>query len=646
MKLKFNFNFSWGWLVALMLAQPAHAQTPAPAQADGGAAQRLVSLIDYIGGDYRLAVNDGVVQAVDEYDEQRRFAAEIRAMAHRLLPRAPQDDPLLAALAQIEALVARTADPEAVARACREAHDLAVARFGLETRPLHRPSLPRGQALYAEACAVCHGVRGDGDTERARALDPQPASFSNPERLRDLSPYRVYNALTFGVSATAMPAFEVLTPQERWDLAFYVMRLGHAAEPALGPVGVALADLASHSDRELLAAFAADSRGSADGRLAWARQSGPYVEPPAGADLARTREMLREAMQLLDAGRAAAAEGRILDAYLQGFEPAEPRLRVRDAAGTRDVEAAFHALRAEVVRGRVERARAQARRLDESLARLSREKRPLLPFVAAALIYLREGLEAALLVGALLAGASRIGQPRAARFVHAGWLLALPAGVATWWIMIRLLDLGAPQRELVEAAVALLAAAVLFSVSFWMISKAESRRWSAYLKERLETSLDRRNLLVLTGLAFLAAYREAAETALFTQALLLEAEGHSAEVWSGAAAGLLAVGAIALGLNRTVMRLPLTPFFAVSSVLMLGLAVSFAGSGIHELVAAGYLRPRPVALPALPWLGIHPDLTSLLVQLTIVSVVAVAGLATLRRSALRAARTDQRRERR
>jgi high-affinity iron transporter len=84
-------------------------------------------------------------------------------------------------------------------------------------------------------------------------------------------------------------------------------------------------------------------------------------------------------------------------------------------------------------------------------------------------------------------------------------------------------------------------------------------------------------------------------------------------------------------MNRTVVRLPLGPFFAVSSTLMCALAISFAGAGIYELVAAGYLRPRPVPFPEVPWMGIHPDLTALAVQLTIVTVIAVAAVVTLRR---------------
>jgi high-affinity iron transporter len=170
---------------------------------------------------------------------------------------------------------------------------------------------------------------------------------------------------------------------------------------------------------------------------------------------------------------------------------------------------------------------------------------------------------------------------------------------------------------------------VLFSVSFWLISKAESRHWTGYLRERLESSLTRRRLLLLAGVSFLAVYREAAETVLFTQALLLDAEGRRSEVWAGAAAGVVAVVAIAVTMGRAALRLPLGPFFAVSGALLCALAIAFAGSGIYELVSAGYLTPRPVSFPEVPWMGIHPDLTGLLVQLAIVGVVAAAALLTL-----------------
>jgi high-affinity iron transporter len=541
-------------------------------------------------------------------------------------------------MAEVEARLRARAAPEAVADACRDAREEAIVRFGLRTTPAERPSLVRAEALYAQSCAICHGARGEADTERARELDPPPARFRSPDRLRDLSPFRVYNSLTFGVPGTAMASFELLSPTDRWDLAFYVLRLGHEGEPRRGPVDLTLAELASRSDRELLQALAEQGHPDPPMGLAEARHEAAFGGAPAGIGLDRTRRMVRQARQAFADGRPDDADRIAIDAYLKGYEPLEARLRAHDPQATASVEGAFRDLRAAVSRRDAPGVDAQARRLDRLLASGDAEPRPVVPFVAAFLIYLREGLEAALLVGALLAGLRRLGRPDARAYVHAGWLAALPAGVATWWLFQRAVTVSADERELVEAGVALLAAAVLFSVSFWMISKVEARRWTGYLRRQLETSLNHRRLMLLAGLSFLAVYREAAETVLFTQALLLESGGQRGLVWAGAGAGALAMVAVALVMSRTVMRLPMGPFFAASSVLLCGLAISFAGGGIYALVAAGYLAPRPVRFPEIPWMGIHPDLTGLLVQLTIVAVIGAAAFTTLRRPPVEAAK--------
>jgi len=633
----FNFLRVRAAFAALVLAWGLVGCTPIPpvpgsaAVSDGGDAQRLVALVDYIAGDYAGAVGGGQVLVPPEYEEQLRFAADARGLAKGLLGASPAaDDPLLRALVELESLVKAKADPAVVARASRGAREEAVARFGLRTMPSERPSLAQAEALYASSCATCHGVRGEADTERAKTLDPRPARFRDPRRLGELSPYRIYNALTFGVPGTAMASFDALSPAERWSLAFFVFRLGHEGETVGEPTAMTLADLSARTDREILDRLRADGRGDGAPALAYLRREAAFTEPPAGVGIDRTRLLLRRALTSYESGRHDEADRQVLDAYLQGFEPLEPRLRARDAAGTAAVESGFHALRAAMSRGEdAPRVRVRGEALDRRIVEVGDGRQPALPFAASLLIFLREGIEAALLVAALLAGLRRLGRPDAVRYVHAGWLLALPAGVATWWMLDRAIALGSERRELMEALVGLVAAAVLFSVSFWMISKVEARHWMGYLQEQLKAGLSKGSLVALSGLAFLAVYREAAETILFVQALLLESEAHKDEVFWGAVVGLALVAACALLLNRAVRRLPLGPFFAVSSLLLCALAVSFAGSGLYELVAAGYLRPRPVSFPEVPWLGIHPDLTVLGVQFAIVLVIAGAGLLTL-----------------
>ena len=624
----FNFILAATALVSLLLS-PATAAVREAEPAQGSDAQRVAALVDYIGADYPAAVKDGRVVNEGEYAEQLRFAADARALARGLLGPAVEDDPLLSALAEVESLVAARAHPTAIARACRSAREQVVLRFRLRTMPASRPELEPARELFARSCASCHGAAGEGDTERARTLDPPPARFRDPDRLAGLSPYRVFNALTFGVPGTAMAAFDSLSPADRWSLAFFVMRLGHEGEATRGPVAMSLADMAEETDAELKEDLRSAGHPDPAAGVAWVRCYAAFAVLPTGVEIDRVRGLASRAVRARLEGRRADADRLLLDAYLQGFEPLEPRLAARDPVATREVESAFHALRAAMVGDEVAVVRAGADVLDRRLAALGGGGR-VAPFAAAFLIYLREGIEAALLVAALAAGLVRLGRPDAVRYVHLGWLLALPAGVLTWWLLDRVLALGAERRELLEALVGLFAAAVLFAVSFWMISKVESRRWIAWLRLRLEAGLGRGSLLALSGLAFLAVYREAAETVLFTQALLLDAEGRRGAVGAGAAAGLGTVVAAALVLGRSLRRLPIGPFFALSGLFLCGLAAAFAGSAVFELVAAGYLPPRPVTVPSVTWLGIHPDLNALAVQTGILLVIAVAGVAALR----------------
>ena len=616
-------------------------RAPAPSSADaivivdGGDAQRLVALVDYVGSDYALAVENGAVKSAPEYEEQLRFVRDARAMAGTLLGTAAAGDPLIPALDRLVVLVESKAAPAEVAAACRAAKEEAVGRFGLRTTPTERPSLPRAEELYKQSCATCHGDTGAGDTERAKQLDPQPVSFQDPDRRSVLSPYRVYNTLTFGIPGTAMASFaDSMTPAERWSLAFYVFRLGHAGGPPPKPehhAAVPLADMAIRSDAEMLQVLRRERHPAPEDALRFVRREAAFTEPATGVGIDRTRLLLRNAVAAFEAGRGRDSDRLVLDAYLQGFEPFEPRLRGRDPQGTADIERAFHVLRSAIQGGDRAATRAAHRQLDERLAAVSGSRAAVLPFVAAFVIFLREAIEAALLVGALLTGLGKLGRRDARRYIHLGWIAALPAGLATWYVADRVLAVSARERELLEAAVALLAAAVLFSMSFWLISKVESRRWIAYLKRSLERTLTTRNVATLALVSFLAVYREAAETVLFTQALLLDSPHAAGEVWTGAAAGLAAAGIIAFVATRTVVRLPISGFFAVSSVLLCVLSISFAGSGINALVSGGYLPPRPITFPEIPWLGIYPDVTSLAVQALILLVIAGAGLLSFRR---------------
>ena len=395
-----------------------------------------------------------------------------------------------------------------------------------------------------------------------------------------------------------------------------------------------LADLAVRSDDEVMASLQASGHSSPEEGLVFARRDAAFSEAPLGLGVDQTRSMVRKAASLGAAGRVAEADRVVLDAYLQGFEPLEAQISAHDPSRTQSVEIAFRDFRAALVGGNPALIQERAGVLDELLSRSGSRSGDSLPFVAALIIYFREGVEAALLVGALLGGVRKLGRADASRAIHLGWMSALAAGGLSWFLFSRLIAIAPSQRELVEAVIGLVAALVLFSVSFWMISKAESRKWMAFLKGQMSRGLSSGRVWSFAGVAFLAVYRECAETILFTEALLIEAAGNAWPVFAGAFAGLVGVVLVALAIRNAFQRLPLPIFFGASGFLLSLLAVAFAGSSISAFVAAGYLAPRPIAFPSFPMLGIHPDLSSLAVQGVLVLLLAIAAMKTLRDSRL------------
>ncbi|MGH7572623.1 MAG: FTR1 family iron permease, partial [Gemmatimonadota bacterium] len=204
-------------------------------------------------------------------------------------------------------------------------------------------------------------------------------------------------------------------------------------------------------------------------------------------------------------------------------------------------------------------------------------------------ILFREGLEALLLCTALAAATVKAGSPRGARAIWRGAGLAFLASLVTAWLVDRVLDVAPASREAIEGLTMLLAAAVLFYVSYWLLSKLEVRRWMAYLERKIGRA---ENLWAIGAVAFLAVFREGVETVLFYEALA--GIGRPAPIWGGMLAGAAVLGVIGFAIFRFGLRLPLKPLFAVTGGLLYLMAFIFVGQGVHELQEAGWLPETAV----------------------------------------------------
>ena len=236
-------------------------------------------------------------------------------------------------------------------------------------------------------------------------------------------------------------------------------------------------------------------------------------------------------------------------------------------------------------------------------------------FIKSLLILVREGAEAMLVVGALAAYLRRAGGSDRIWVLYAGVGIAIPMSLLTGWALTGALQAAGTSRAVLEGITMLLAAAVLFYVSFWLYSKREAQRWQAWITGQIDSALSQGSLLTLAGASCLAVYREGAETVLFYHALATSSPGNGGAIAAGIGAAMAILLFIYLALRHLSLRLPFPIFFAGTAVLLYGLAVVFMGQGIIELQASGYLGSQYLPwAPQIPWLGISPTLQGIAAQ--------------------------------
>ncbi|MBX7099850.1 MAG: FTR1 family protein [Myxococcaceae bacterium] len=586
-----------------MLALTLVAAAP-NAGADDPAWHQLVGLLQYLSTDYPDAVAG---HDEKELEEQLGFATEAVDVAKQL-----GANEELPGLEQVRARIAEAKDPAGVSRDCAALAAAIIERHGLTQVPRAVPDLAHGEVLFRTNCAVCHGEKGDGVSELAKTMEPRPASFVDPARLATLTPYRAYNTVTFGVSGTPMPAFPSLSDAERWDLAFFVLTLAqptcdHPAAPA------SLKDLSSHTNEQLAAAH-----GAAEVPCLRRRLSAPT---DAAQWLTLTRAGVVQARDAWAAGRHGEAKALLVDADLRGLEPVEPVLRTRHPRYATLVEQAF----------------VHAREVAQSGGDFPAATQTLLELLAAPpadgagggaafwtvllealLIVLREGFEAVVVVGALLAVLKKMNASAQARLVHVGWVSALVTGAAVY-AFGRAVLAGA-NREWMETLVSLGAVGLLLYAALWLNRRAVVSQTMGQLRGQMQAALVQGGGVGLFVVAYSSVLRESVETAIFLQGL--GAESAQATV-AGAVGGLLVLAVLWGGIRAAGFALPMQTMFKASTVVLCLTAVSLLGKGVHGLQELGVLQLSPVRGPSLEVLGLFPDGYSLSAQAVLLAALLV-----------------------
>lgn len=614
----------------------------AAAHADPGDVQTAWRLLDYISVDYAGAVEKGRVISPTEYAEQKEFAATAGEKI-KALPAKPKRAVLLAELSQLQSAIESKADAQQVAGI---AHSLAAAllkAYPVPLAPNTPPSFARGQALFADNCASCHGATGNGRGSEAAKLAEPPIAFTDASRARERSVFALYQVVTQGLDGTPMRSFDELPSDDRWALAFYA---GHFAfsdeaaaqgerlwksDPVLRQLIPDLTTLVGLTPQALGAKI---GQGKADALMAYLRRNPDAVTQQAPASLSLVRQRMAESLAASRAGDRKRAGALALSAYLDGFEPIEPVLGARDRTLMTRIEGLMIDYRAAVKGETADQLASRQQVLDglfdDAETALSPDAGSTIStYLGAATILLREGLEALLIVVAMIAFLRKAERTEVMPYVHAGWISALGAGFLTWVVATWVIGISGASRELTEGFGSVFAAVVLLTVGIWMHGKAQADQWQRYIREKMAKALTGRSAWFLFGLAFVVVYREVFETILFYAALT--AQGNGGAMLAGALTACVALGVIAWAMLRYSRTLPIAKFFTYSSWLMAILTVVLAGKGIAALQEAGIIDIAPLAsVPRFELLGLFPTVQTVAAQ-AIMAIALVLGFKWNRR---------------
>ena len=243
-------------------------------------------------------------------------------------------------------------------------------------------------------------------------------------------------------------------------------------------------------------------------------------------------------------------------------------------------------------------------------------------FGQAFVILLREGLEALLVVAAIIAYLIKSGHKNMVKYIYLGLVAGIVASLIVAALFGLLFNGSGPQQEITEGVVALFAMLMLLYTSNWMISRSSVQAWNKYISEQTTAAVSKGSLISLALLSFLAVFREGAETVIFYQAIFAVSNGADSMIWGGFVAAAAVLVVIFLLIRFASVRIPIRPFFTGTSALMSVLVVIFAGGGVHALIEGDALAGMYIqGLPTNDWLGFYPYVETIVAQILAAIVV-------------------------
>jgi high-affinity iron transporter len=357
-------------------------------------------------------------------------------------------------------------------------------------------------------------------------------------------------------------------------------------------------------------------------------------------DIDQIRLNLQKTLDLLKEKKKDEALGVARSAYLDSYENIELPLRPIDPDFTLDMEIKFAELRNMIEQGsqyenivkkigEIQKGLDESERLVSGIGTIA----PGIAFTSSFSIIFREGLESALIIGAIITYLEASRNERFKKHVYYGIILAASATALTWMIAEFFIELSGASRELIEAIAGVSAVAVLFWVSFWVLNKIETKKWIEFVKSKVWKATTTGSVMVFVLLSFFTVYREGFETVLFYQAMLSYAKHMELFVILGMIIGLAVIIGVAFIVRKLGKKLPLRVLFGLTMGIGAYMSITFLGNAIREFQEVGYITTTHLfgIIPRLDvnlatMTGIHPTLETVVAQLTLLSVYLVGSV--------------------
>lgn len=373
------------------------------------------------------------------------------------------------------------------------------------------------------------------------------------------------------------------------------------------------------------------------------RQMGEAEDPAKAAvrgDIDQIRIKLDESLKLYKEGKTQEALTISRSAYLDSYEKVEIPLRPIDPDFTLDMEIKFAQLRnliqsdagyEEVLKktSEIKGGLDESERLVSGTGVLA----PSIAFSTSFSIIFREGLESALIIGAIITYLEASRNERFKKHVYYGILIAAAATAVSWFIAAYIIEISGASRELIEAIAGISAVAVLFWVSFWVLNKIETKKWIEFVKAKVWRATATGSVMVFIMLSFFTVYREGFETVLFYQAILSFAKYMEWYVIAGMVLGLVVIIGVALGVRKLGKKLPLRVLFGLTMAIGAYMSIAFIGNAIREFQEVGYISTTHLIgiIPRLDinlatMTGIHPTLETIVAQVVLLAVYVIGSL--------------------